>query len=99
MRARRLLAALVVGGLTVALGVAGARPAGALGDTSAGAARPVAEGDGGALALWIVAEVVVLVVGVAALRLWTDRRRPALPRPRSGRHDDEPSAARRRLTS
>lgn len=50
---------------------------------SATAAGP--EGDGGALALWILAEVVVLVAGVAALRIWTDRRTPRRPHGRTAR--------------
>ena len=57
---------------------AGAVDAGPAGATST--AGPVVEGDGGALALWIVAEVVVLVVVVVALRVWTDHR----PRRRGG---------------
>jgi hypothetical protein len=65
----------------LAVGLGRPPGAGAVEVAPAGAARPAAEGDGGALALWIVAEVVVLVVAVVALRLWTDHR----PRRRGGR--------------
>ena len=40
--------------------------------------QPAAEGDGGALAWWIVGEAVVLVVGCSALLHWTGRRRARL---------------------
>jgi hypothetical protein len=71
---RRLLAAGVAAVATLATALTRPPAAGAVDAGPAGAAGPVAEGDGGALALWIVAEVVVLVVGVVALRVWTDHR-------------------------
>lgn len=66
------------------VGVAGTGTFGARGEPPTSSTVPVADGDGGALALWIVVEVVLLVVGVAALRLWSDRRSPPRP-PQSSR--------------
>jgi hypothetical protein len=40
--------------------------------------QPATEGDGGALAWWIVGEAAVLVVGCSALLHWTGRRRARL---------------------
>jgi hypothetical protein len=41
-----------------------------------GGTTPVAErgNDGGAVALWVAGEVILLVAGAVALRLWTGRR-------------------------
>ena len=71
---RRLLGVVITAAATLATALAWAPGAAGADVGHTGGAHPGAEGDGGALALWIVAEVVVLVLGVAALRLWTDHR-------------------------
>ena len=89
-RCRRLLAAAIVAGAATMAGLVvdaaaaggtaatdqGTTPSAEGTATQSGGTTPVADGgsDGGAVAVWVAGEVILLVAGAVALRLWTGRR-------------------------
>lgn len=74
-RVRRIVGATLVALIVTSLAtLATARPVAAGGGSATGAPAGGSSGDGGALAVWIGAEMAALVVGMIALRLWSTRR-------------------------
>jgi len=89
-RCRRLLAAILVAAAATMAGPGvdaeaaggttatdrGTTPSAEGSATQSGGTTPVADNgsDGGALAVWVAGEVILLVAGAVALRLWTGRR-------------------------